>query len=425
MLHSSHEVMTNAIDRIHAHGRFSGAPGLHRIRALCAALGDPQKQLKFIHLAGTNGKGSTAAMLAAVFENAGYRVGLYTSPYLVTFHERIRVNGEMISDAALTRLTARVEEAECTLSLPLGEYIGEFEFVTALGFLYFAELGCDMVILETGLGGLFDATNIIDPPEVAVLTPISFDHTAVLGQTIREIAQNKAGIIKPGSAVVCAADQPAEALAVICAACPAVQIPAPATEIRCGLDGGHFTWKGQRYDVAMLGWHQVQNAQTALQTIEAVKARGWQLPDDCIRHAMQNARMSGRMEILRESPRVIVDGGHNEAGVKAVASTVRELGLSGRLHLVIGMVNDKDVKAFAFTLGLLTDSIFITQPESDRALAPAVLAALMPDSCAVRGVYAHATAAFAAAMQQAQPEDTVIICGSLYLVGEAKKFWHT
>lgn len=413
----------HAIDRIHARGRFPGRPGLHRIRALCEALGNPQKRLKFIHLAGTNGKGSTAVMLASVFEQAGYRAGLYTSPYLVTFHERIRVNGEMIPDAALTRLTAAVEEAERRLDLPAGEHVGEFEFVTALGFLYFAEQGCDIVILETGLGGAFDATNVIDAPEAAVLTPISFDHTAVLGNTIREITQNKAGILKPGSAVICADGQPQDVLEVIRTACPGMQIPAPATEVQCGLDGVHFVWKGKPFFVPMIGQHQVQNARTALQTIEAVKARGWRLADDSVACGMRHAKMPGRMEILRNSPRIMVDGAHNEAGVKAVASTLRALGLSGRLHLIIGMVSDKDVKECAITLGALSGSVFVTQPETERALAPEVLAGFLPDPGVVRGVFPNPADAFLAGMEQAGPEDTVLVCGSLYLVGAAKKFW--
>lgn len=413
----------HAIDRIHAHGRFSGRPGLHRMRALCEALGHPQRRLKFIHLAGTNGKGSTASMLAAVFGQAGYRVGLYTSPYLVTFHERIRVNGEMIADEALNRLTAQVEKAENALSLPTGEQIGEFEFVTALGFLYFAEQSCDIVILETGLGGIFDATNIIDPPEAAVITPIAIDHVAVLGQTIREIAQNKAGIIKLGSAVICADGQMPETLEVVRAACPEVQIPPPVTQAYYAMDGGHFIWKGQRYDIAMLGRHQIQNAQTALQVFAALAERGWNLPEDCILQGLRQARMSGRMELLGEYPRIFVDGAHNLAGVKALASTVEGLALSGRLHLVIGMASDKSVKECAITLGALTNSIFITQPQSDRGLAAGKLASFMPNQDAVRGVYTKSSDAFTAAMHAAAPEDTVLICGSLYLVGEAKKFW--
>lgn len=412
-----------AIARIHQHGRFSGAAGLSRIRALCDALGNPQKRLRFVHIAGTNGKGSTAVMLAAVFQAAGYRTGLYTSPFLLTFHERMRVNGTLIADEDLIRLTERVEKAERTLDLPAGESIGEFEFVTALGFLYFAEQACDIVILETGLGGAFDATNIIDPPEAAVITPISLDHTAVLGDTVRKIAESKAGIIKPGSAVISAEGQPEDVLAVLRAACPAVLVAAPAAMVSCGMDGVHFTWQGLEYDIPMLGRHQVQNAQTALQTIAALRERGWRLAEKAVQDGLHTVVNMGRLEILRKSPTVIVDGCHNEAGVKAIESAVRDLSFPGRLHLVIGMVNDKAVKACASILGKLTDSIFVTAPESDRALPAPALAACLPNPAAVRGVYPQAAQAFSAALAQAAAEDTILICGSLYLVGEAKRFY--
>ena len=410
------------VDRIHAHGRFSGKPGLHRIRALCAALGNPQKELKFVHLAGTNGKGSTAAMLAAVLQQAGYRTGLFTSPFLVTFHERIQVNGQMISDADLQRLAERVGQAERTLTLPAGECIGEFEFVTALGFLYFAELGCDIVVLEIGLGGSFDATNVIDPPEAAVLTSISLDHTAVLGSTTGEIARTKAGILKPGSAAVCAPGQPEDAMQAILAVRPDVQIPAPATGVRCDWAGVHFRWQGYAYDVPLIGPHQVQNALTALQTIEALRRRGWQLPQPVAAAGLAKAFLPGRMQILQENPRVLVDGGHNIGGVKAIRSTVDDLPHNGRLLLVMGMVADKDVKACASILAGVGDAVFVTQPDSERALPAAELAALLPEE-KVQGVFDHAAGAFRAALAAAQPDDLLLICGSLYLVGEAEKYF--
>lgn len=412
----------NAVERIHARGRFSGAPGLHRIRALCAALGDPQEGLKFVHLAGTNGKGSTAAMLAAVLRQAGYRTGLYTSPFLVTFHERIQVDGRLIADGDLTRLCERVEAAARTLALPAGEHIGEFEFVTALGFLYFCEQGCDIVVLETGLGGEFDATNVIGPPEAAVLTPISLDHTAVLGRTTGEIARTKAGIFKPGSPAVCAYGQPDDALEAIRAVRPDVQVARRAEDARCDWAGVHFTWMGQRYDVPLLGPHQVQNACTALQAVQALRARGWVIPPDAVAAGLARARIPGRMEVLRQNPCVLVDGGHNIAGVQAICSTVAALPPAGKLHLVLGMVADKDVEACARALAGLSGAVFATQPDSERALPAERLAALLPAE-RVRGVYPDAEDAFRAALAAAAAGDTVLVCGSLYLVGQAEKFF--
>ena len=212
-----------AIEYIHSLGRFSGKPGLHRIKALCEALGNPQDRLKFVHLAGTNGKGSTACMVASALQAAGLRTGLYTSPYLVQFYERIRVDGVMISDDDLTRLCERVTVACESLTLPEGETIGEFEFTTALAFLCFVEQECDIVVLETGLGGRCDATNVIKNAEVCVITPISLDHMAVLGNTTAVIAAEKAGIFKPGTAVVCADGQPNDVQRVLRRACDAAE----------------------------------------------------------------------------------------------------------------------------------------------------------------------------------------------------------
>lgn len=415
--------MSRPADRIHARGRFSGKPGLHRIRALCAALGNPQKKLKFVHIAGTNGKGSTAAMLAGVFQEACYRTGLFTSPFLVTFHERIRVDGMMIDDASLARLTDRVEAAERTLTLPADEHIGEFEFVTAMAFLYFVEQNCDIVILETGLGGSFDATNVIDPPEAAVITSISLDHMAVLGSTTGEIARSKAGILKKGSAAICAAGQPADAMEVIYAACPVVQIPESALDAVCDLNGTSFTWQGKRWHTPMIGLHQVQNACTALQTIFVLRNLGWDLPDAAIQHGLEQAVMPGRMEIVCQNPRVIMDGGHNEGGVNAIARTIQTLHFRGNLHLVIGMVADKNVAACTETLKTLSDSIFVTQPGNERAMAAGELAQMLNRQSAVRGIYPASEDAFRAAVQRAAPGDTILICGSLYLVGEAEKYF--
>ena len=244
------EFPKTAVEYIHSLGRFSGRPGLHRIRALCKALGDPQDRLRFVHLAGTNGKGSTATMIASALQAAGLRTGLYTSPYLVQFYERIRIDGSMISSDDLAHLSERVAVACESLTLPEGETIGEFEFTTAVAFLYFVEQGCDIVVLETGLGGRCDATNVIRSPEVCVITPISLDHMAVLGDTVAEIAGEKAGIIKSGADVVCANGQEEDALAVlrhVTASQGAVWHESADTlrVLRCDLNGSAFICDGQ------------------------------------------------------------------------------------------------------------------------------------------------------------------------------------
>lgn len=421
------EIPKTAIEYIHALGRFSGAPGLHRIRALCAALGDPQKTLKFVHLAGTNGKGSTACMVASVLEKAGYRTGLYTSPYLIQFHERMRVDGVTIRDEDLTRLAERVAQAAKSLDLPAGESIGEFEFTTALSFLYFAEQACDIVVLETGLGGRCDATNVIDAPEVAVLTPISRDHTAVLGDTIAAIAREKAAIIKRTSAVVTAIGQTVEALEVIARACDEAGAiwcsePIDYQLLRCDVTGSAFVYEGQGYALAMLGRHQLQNAMTALHTVAALRQRGWDIPVSAAVHGLASARLPGRLERVREAPLVLLDGAHNAAGVEALCRAVDEMLKMRRLHVVMGMVRDKEFETCVRALARRADAFYACAPDAEeRALCAQTLAALAEQQCAEVHDCGNAEQAIACALEHAQPQDCVLVCGSLFLVGEAEK----
>lgn len=416
-----------ALDYIHSLGRFSGRPGLHRIRALCAVLGDPQDGLRFVHLAGTNGKGSTACMTASMLQAAGYRVGLYTSPYLVQFYERIRVNGAMIPDDDLTRLSARVASVCRTLTLPDGETIGEFEFTTALAFLYFAEQDCDIVVLETGLGGRCDATNVIKSPEVCVITPISLDHIAVLGDTVAEIAAEKAGIIKSGAAVVCADGQPEDALAVLRHAADAVGAVwfTGTTDyklLRCDIGGSAFVYEGQGYTTALLGRHQLQNAATALRAVAALRERGWEIPVEAAVRGLARARIAGRLERVVDAPLVLLDGAHNAAGIEALGKAVDELLKMRRLHVVMGMVRDKQYEVCVREMARRADAFYAcTPPAADRSLAEETVAAIAARSCST--VYDCVTAeqAIGMALDHAEPRDCVLVCGSLYLIGEAEK----
>ena len=420
------EIPKTAIDYIHSLGRFSGMPGLHRIRALCAALGDPQRGLRFVHLAGTNGKGSTACMTAAALQAAGYRVGLYTSPYLIQFHERIRVDGAMIPDGALTRLAARVAQACRALTLPEGETVGEFEFTTALAFLYFAEQKCDIVVLETGLGGRCDATNVIESAEVCVITPISLDHMAVLGETVEQIAGEKAGIIKPAAAVVCADGQDEAALAVLRRACEtqgAVWFGGArdCRVLRCGLDGSAFLHGGQGYTLAMTGAHQLQNAMTALRTLDALRGRGWNIPVGAAVRGLARARMPGRLERVADQPLILLDGAHNAAGVAALCRTVDEMLKMRRLHVVMGMVRDKEFEVCVREMARRADVFYACAPDAgERSLGEHTVAALAEQECAE--VYDCRTVEHAinAAIAGAAPRDCILICGSLYLIGESK-----
>lgn len=411
----------NTIQHIHSHGRFSGKAGLHRIKALCDVLSNPQKKLKFVHIAGTNGKGSTATMIASVMQKAGYKTGLFTSPFLVKFNERIKVNGQMINDYDLERLTKIVMEAEQDIDIPQGEKIGEFEFVTALAFLYFLEHNCDIVVLETGLGGSFDATNVIDVPEVAVITPISFDHVSVLGNTLEQIALTKAGIIKKGGLAVSSAGQDEKVIKVLQSVTEDLQIADSVTDIKCDLNGSEFCFKGEKYKISMIGKHQVQNAQTALQTLYCLKSRGFNISNADIKDGLECAKISGRMEKIHEKPLILLDGGHNIDGVKSIASTINSILNDRKIHIIVGMVSDKDVKACTSILNNISDDIIITQPDNDRAMKAEDLAGFF-DKAKVKAVFENSTDAFKMAYDFNE-NDAVIICGSLYLIGEAESFF--
>lgn len=420
-----------AIGYIHSLGRLSGAPGLHRIRALCEALGNPQDTLRYVHLAGTNGKGSTACMMAAVLQAAGYKVGLYTSPYLVHFHERIRVNGTMIADEDLTRLTGRVAKACEGLALPEGETIGEFEFTTALAFLYYAEQKCDIVVLEAGLGGRCDATNVIEDVEVCVITPISRDHMEILGDTIAQIAAEKAAIIKRGCTTVCAEGQDEEAAVVLRHVSDlqgAVWYPdgQPCRMLRCDIGGSAFVYEGQGYTIAMPGQHQIQNAKTALRAVAALRDRGWSIPEECVMRGLARARMPGRLERLLDAPLVLLDGAHNVGGIEALCNAVDSMLKMRRLHVIMGMVQDKEYEICVRMMARRADVFYACAPEENsRALCEHTIAALAEQECKEVHDCHTLEHAFGIALKKAKPEDCVLVCGSLYLIGEAEKILRT
>lgn len=409
------------VECIHALGRFSGKPGLHRIRALCDALGNPQDKLKFIHLAGTNGKGSTATMLASVLQQAGYRTGLYTSPYLVTFHERIRVNGTMICDDDLSRLFDRVQAAAATLQLPENEHIGEFEFVTAIAFLYFLEQHCDIVVLETGLGGSYDATNIISPPEAAVITSISLDHTTVLGNTVQQIAQTKAGIYKSGSIHISAAGQDPEVYEQLRAKAPDLIIAPHADIISTDLTGSKFIWRGQTYQISLPGVYQVSNASTALTTLHCLKTQGWTIPDEAIYTGLQSAFIPGRMQICATNPYILLDGGHNPDGIGKLSDSVKSFNFTNKIHLIVGMCRDKSVSSAVKKITFPVSKCYVTPLQNERTIDAPSLASFMHSVCSDVTICQNCSDAISRAKAGAAANDLILVCGSLYLVGEAEK----
>lgn len=413
--------MNDAVEKIQILNRFSGRPGLHRMRALCDALGNPQEHLHFIHIAGTNGKGSTATMLASIFSCAGYRTGLYTSPYLVRFHERIQIDGNMIDDMDLNRLFERVQQAVTDLTLPDGEQIGAFEFITALAFLYFVECDCDLVVLETGLGGIYDATNIISSPEAAIITSISQDHTAILGNTLSEIARNKAGIFKPNSLHITCPHQKDEVYAVFHDIAKDLIIAPAATLISHDLFGINFTWNQQTYHIPLTGLYQLDNVSSVLTAVHHLKQKGWNVSNESVRKGLSSTSIAGRFEVLNTFPRVILDGSHNPDGIVQLSNTIKSIHFTGKLYCIFGMCMDKQVYDSVKAIHFTADNWYLTPLQDPRTLPVHELAKYFVQqkksfvtctNCAdaIRRVYAVA-----------KPEDIILIFGSLYLVGEARQ----
>ena len=410
-----------AIAYIHSFNWEKHEPGLRRIRALLRALGDPQRGLKFVHVAGTNGKGSTCACLASVLRAAGYRVGLNTSPYLVTFHERIQVDGEMISDEALAALTERVRPA----AEAMAEHPTEFELITAIALLYFRKQACDIVVMEVGLGGALDASNVIDVPEVAVLTAMGMDHTALLGPTLTDIASAKAGIIKGGDVVIYRGSQSVER--VFEDACKKTG----ARLHRADFDGlclKRADFSGQVLDlgarkeleIPLLGEHQLRNAAVVVAAVDALTAKGWHISEAQLRRGLKQVSWPGRFELLRREPVFFVDGGHNPQCMAALAKNLEQYLSGRRLIALTGVMADKDY----FDMYRLMEpyfSAFVTvTPDNPRALPAQELAKMLERFGKPVTACASVEEGVRKDISMASGSDAVVAFGSLYMVGDIR-----
>ena len=399
--------------------------GLERIRELMSRLGEPQEKLQFIHLAGTNGKGSTSAFLASILQAAGYKTGLYTSPFIHTFHERMQVNGVPISDEALERIVDRVRrEAD-----DMADHPTTFELITAVAFCFFLEAGCEIVVLETGMGGGKDATNVISTPEVTVITPIDMDHMEYLGGTIAEIATAKAGIIKPGRPVVTARQRP-EALVVLQEVAGGQGAPFYEVDLS-RLSPGPFSLQGQRFSfgtlqnlsIRLLGRYQMENAALALTAVEVLEKQGcFSVSEAARRDGLAKALWPGRFELCRTAPAVIVDGGHNAQGALVLADSLNRYFPGRNICFVMGILADKDLPAIIPPLLPLAEHFFTFTPNSPRAMGAAALACYLSE----QGVLAEAVeggagAALRRAIEVAGEDGVVCYFGSLYSVGEARE----
>ena len=406
---------------IHSHRKFSLTPGLERIRKVLNYLGNPQDKLCFVHVAGTNGKGTTCSYIANVLKESGYKVGLYTSPYVVDFRERFRINGENIEREALIRNYLKVEEACSKTETDLVE----FEFITALAFCYFLEEKCDIVVLEVGLGGRYDATNVIKPPLCSVITSISLDHTGILGNTVGEIAKEKAGIIKENSAVVVYPDIDAEAEKVITAEAEnknAAFIKAEKAKVNLiseGLFGSEFNFEKLKYTIPFVGKHQVYNALNAIKALEILKVKGFNITEESLKKGFKGTRIEGRMTVFNKSPLVIVDGGHNPGCAAALKDVIENNLKDKNVTAIMGMMADKDSKEYLRLVAPLFNALVCVKPEGVRGLDKEELKKEASIYLENIETAENMREAIKKAGAKTDKGGAIVICGSFFIAGEA------
>ena len=405
---------------------------LSRVDRLTSALGDPHHDYRAVHIAGTKGKGSTAAMIEAVLRTAGYRTGLYTSPHLHTFRERIRVDGMPISREDIVSL---VDEMRPLIESIPG--VTTFEVITAMAFAYFSRQEIDVLVAEVGLGGRLDATNVL-MPQVSVITSLSLDHTYLLGETLPEIAREKAGIIKPEVPVVSAPQRP-EASYVLEEV--SRSRPAPIVEVgrdwdwnpgEVSLTGQSFTTRRVRagtddlsgeYWIPLLGRHQLENAATAVATLQVLRDEGFDLPRDVVAQGLRSVRWAGRMEVLSQDPPVLVDCAHNPYSAQVLRQALERWFPDTRWVLVFGASEDKDIAGAMEALQPIVDYLIVTRSEHPRAASPIELADIAASIGGGAEVAVSVPRAFDRAVVAMEPGNGLLITGSIFLVAEAIEVW--
>lgn len=400
--------------------------GLDRTRELLEKMGNPQKKLKFVHVAGSNGKGSTCAMLDAILRSAGVKTGLYISPYIQDFCERMQIDGENIPDGELAAITDEVR----VYADAMEDHPSQFELVTAIAMEYFARNAVELVVLEVGMGGLLDSTNVIDAPEVAVITNIGLEHTEYLGNTIAEIARNKAGIIKPGCSVVCYDGDP-DAVAVVSETCRKQNVPltiadlSSLTPVSCSLDGQVFCYKNwNNVHLRLLGDYQLRNATVVLETVEALRSRGWKISDDDVRNGLSHVVWPARFEILNWNPLFILDGGHNPQCAGALAESLSDLLPDRKVVFLVGVLADKDYKKMMDLVSPFAQEFVTLTPLNERALPAEKLADYLKEQGMTATPADSVVSGLKLALKKAGEEGTVVSFGSLYLAGAVRTEFH-
>lgn len=401
--------------------------GLDNMRELLKRLGNPQDSLKFVHISGTNGKGSVLAYLSTVFKEAGYRTGRYISPTLFSYREKIQVNEKFIGREDLSRLTEKVKAAAEEMQNCAAGDPTIFEIETALAFLYFVEQKCDIVILETGLGGALDATNVITTPVMEVIASISMDHMEFLGDTLGKIAYQKAGIIKPDTSVVSAMQQP-EAMEVICNVCrerdctfQAVD-PEQIKDISYGYEGQSFSYKNwENIKISLMGSYQIKNAALALEAINALRKLGYDLKDRAVYQGMKKAVWKGRFTLISKDPVILMDGAHNPAAAEELVRSLKLYYAGKKFYYIFGMFRDKDyAQVIRLTAPMAEHIITVQTPGNPRALPAAELKGAVAEVNPSVEAAESLRMAVNQVMERIDSDSVVVIFGSLSFLGEAE-----
>lgn len=422
-----------ALDYIHNTNKFGVVLGLENIKRLLELMGNPQKDLKFIHVAGTNGKGSTSSYITNMLTVADYQVGFFTSPFLERFNERIRINNENIPDEDLGDVTEFTKNAVDKMLAEGLNHPTEFEVVTAIAIEYYKRKAVDFVVLEVGLGGRFDSTNVIDDSLISVIVPIAMDHIDILGDTLEKIAYEKAGIIKKNGLVV-SYPQDAEAREVV----EKVAKEEQATLITVPVENlvvSEMNEMGTRFDfsygghvmkdlqIRLIGNHQAYNASTAITTVLALKDSGAiEITDAEIREGLEQTRWIGRLELLKTSPRFIIDGAHNMQGIEALKKTIEEVFQYDKLILGLGILKDKDVESMISEMAPVGDEIIVTEPNIFRAMTADELGERIGKYNPNYTVEKDIQKAIDLAYEKAGENDIILFSGSLYLIGDVRRY---
>ena len=404
--------------------RFKKNPSLDGIKALLSALGNPENRIKTINVAGTNGKGSTVAMLASVLSTAGYKTGRYVSPFVLEFRERMMINGKMIGRKRLAKIMSTVREHADALR-EQGTVLNAFEVTTAAALLWFAEEECDVVVLEAGIGGRLDATNAVPEPILQIITAVGLDHTAQLGSTVAEITAEKCGIMRPGCTLLTCPNQNAEAKAVMinkCAELEATFVMGSAGKGRIvaqSAEGTDLLVGKTELAIPFGGEHQINNALTVVSAVDILREKVFAISDEQLIEGIAAAKFPARFEVCSKDPLVILDGAHNPQAAAALAGGIKKF-LPEKRTLLCGMMADKDCAGVMSTLAPLFERVIAVPVQSPRAISPAELAALAAPYCKSVFTAENAAQALDAALAALNPGEALVVAGSLYLASELR-----